>query len=127
MSLQLNVFNSSAKSKQTSSKTKLNILWKRFMSCFGYQKYYNNISKEEINISSSYQLIDNDSTDNSIKLFLDFLQENSISLIEDKAYNLISNDKKGDEILSEAKIWIMFIIYITQDNSKEKNFLNIQS
>ena len=129
MSLELNVFNSSTKSKKTSSKTKLNILWKRFMSCFGYQKYYNNISKEEINISSSYQLIDNnnDSTDNSIKLFLDFLQENSISPIEDKTYNLISNDKKGDEILSEAKIWIMFIIYITQNNSKEKNFLNVMN
>ena len=127
MSLQLDVFHSSTKPKKTTSKAKLNILWKQFMSSFGYQKYYNNISKDEINISSSYNLIDNDSTDNSIKLFLDFLQENSISIINDNTYNLIPNDKNGDEILSEAKIWIMFIIYVTQDNSKEKNYLNVMN
>ena len=127
MSLQLDVFHSSTKPKKTTSKAKLNILWKQFMSSFGYQKYYNNISKDEINISSSYNLIDNDSTDNSITLFLDFLQENSISIINDNTYNLIPNDKNGDEILSEAKIWIMFIIYVTQDNSKEKNYLNVMN
>ena len=127
MSLQLNVFHSSTKPKKTTSKTKLNILWKQFMSSFGYQKYYNNISKEENNIFSSYNLIGNDSTVNSIKLFLDFLQENSISLFNDKAYNLISNDKNDNGILSEAKIWIMFIIYATQDNSKEKNYLNVMN
>ena len=127
MSLQLNVFHSSTKEKKTSSKNKLNILWKQFMSSFNYQKYYNNISKEENNLFSSYNLISNDTTDNSIKLFLVFLQENSISIINDKTYNLISNDKKGDEILSEAKIWIMFIIYVTQDNSKKKNYFNVMN
>ena len=129
MSLQKNVFHSLTPLKKSSSKTKLNILWKQFMSSFGYQKFYNNISKEINNASPSYDIINNDSTDNSIKLFLEFLQENSISLINDNdnSYNLISSDKKSNEILSEAKIWIMFVIYISQTNFKDKNYLNVMT
>ena len=126
MSLQKNVFHSLTPLKKSSSKIKLNILWKQFMSSFGYQKFYNNISKEINNSSPSYDIINNDSTDNSIKLFLEFLQENSISLINDNdnTYNLISSDKKSNEILSEAKIWIMFVIYVSQCTFKDKNYLN---
>ena len=126
MSLQKNVFHSLTPLKKSSSKIKLNILWKQFMSSFGYQKFYNNISKEINNASSSYDIINTDSTDNSIKLFLEFLQENSISLINDNdnTYNLISSDKKSNEILSEAKIWIMFVIYVSQCTFKDKNYLN---
>ena len=129
MSLQKNVFHSLTPLKKSSSKIKLNILWKQFMSSFGYQKFYNNISKEINNASSSYDIINTDSTDNSIKLFLEFLQENSISLINDNdnTYNLISSDKKSNEILSEAKIWIMFVIYISQTNFKDKNYLNVMT
>ena len=126
MSLQKNVFHCLTPLKKSSSKIKLNILWKQFMSSFGYQKFYNNISKEIKNASSSYDIINTDSTDNSIKLFLEFLQENSISLINDNdnTYNLISSDKKSNEILSEAKIWIMFVIYVSQCTFKDKNYLN---
>ena len=126
MSLKKNVFHSLTPLKKSSSKTRLNILWKQFMSSFGYQKFYNNISKEINNTSPSYDIINNDSIDNSIKLFLEFLQENSISLINDNdnTYNLISSDKKSNEILSEAKIWIMFVIYVSQCTFKDKNYLN---
>ena len=129
MSLQKNVFHSLTPLKKSSSKIKLNILWKQFMSSFGYQKFYNNISKEINNSSPSYDIINNDSTDNSIKLFLEFLQENSISLINDNdnTYNLISSDKKSNEILSEAKIWIMFVIYVSQGTFKDKNYLNVMN
>ena len=127
MSLQKNVFHSFTPVKKSSSKPKLNILWKQFMSSFGYQKYYNSSPREKNNISLLNNIINEDSKDNSMKLFLDFLQENSISFINDKTYNLISTDKKGIELLSEAKIWIMFILYITEDNSKVKNCCDVMN
>ena len=127
MSLKKNVFHSFTPVKKSSSKPKLNILWKQFMSSFGYQKYYNSSPREKNNISLLNNIINEDSKDNSMKLFLDFLQENSISFINDKTYNLISTDKKGIELLSEAKIWIMFILYITEDNSKVKNCCDVMN
>ena len=127
MSLKKNVFHSFTPVKKSSSKPKLNILWKQFMSSFGYQKYYNSSPREKNNSSLLNNIINEDSKDNSMKLFLDFLQENSISFINDKTYNLISTDKKGIELLSEAKIWIMFILYITEDNSKVKNCYDVMN
>ena len=127
MSLKKNVFHSFTPVKKSSSKPKLNILWKQFMSSFGYQKYYNSSPREKNNISLLNNVINEDSKNNSMKLFLDFLQENSISFINDKTYNLISTDKKGIELLSEAKIWIMFILYITEDNSKVKNCCDVMN
>lgn len=127
MSLKKNVFHSFTPVKKSSSKPKLNILWKQFMSSFGYQKYYDSSPREKNNISLLNNIINEDSKDNSMKLFLDFLQENSISFINDKTYNLISTDKKGIELLSEAKIWIMFILYITEDNSKVKNCYDVMN
>ena len=127
MSLKKNVFHSFTPVKKSSSKPKLNILWKQFMSSFGYQKYYNSSPREKNNISLLNNIINEDSKDNSMKLFLDFLQENSISFINDKTYNLISTDKKGIELLSEAKIWIMFILYITEDNSKVQNCCDVMN
>ena len=99
-------------------KKSLNNLWKHFMSSFGYKKYYN-ISKKTDNIS--YDVINNNTCDLSIKLFSDFLQENSITIIN---HNLIANDKTGFDILSEAKIWIMSIVYNNYINNNNKAGLN---
>ena len=91
-----------------SYKKSLNDLWKQFMSAFGYKKYYNT-SKNNNNIISYDVINNNNEGDLSIKLFLDFLEENSIEINND---NLLANNKIGVDILSEAKIWIMFIIYV---------------
>ena len=90
-----------------SYKKSLNDLWKQFMSAFGYKKYYNTSKNNNI---ISYDVINNNNErDLSIKLFLDFLEENSIEVNNN---NLKANNKIGVDILSEAKIWIMFIIYV---------------
>ena len=90
-----------------SYKKSLNDLWKQFMSAFGYKKYYNTSKKNNI---ISYDVINNNNErDLAIKYFLDFLEENSIEINNN---NLVANNKIGVDILSEAKIWIMFIIYV---------------
>ena len=96
-----------------SYKKNLNDLWKRFMSSFGYKKYYN---PSKNNNMISYEVINNNNErDLSIKLFLQFLDENSIEINNN---NLIAKYSIGSEILSEAKIWIMFIIYVLNINNK---------
>ena len=95
-----------------SYKKSLNDLWKQFMSAFGYKKYYNTSKNNNI---ISYDVINNNNErDLAIKYFLDFLEENSIEINNN---NLIANNKIGVDILSEAKIWIMFIIYVHEINS----------
>ena len=89
-----------------SYKKSLNDLWKQFMSAFGYKKYYNTSKNNNI---ISYDAINNNERDLAIKYFLDFLEENSIEINNN---NLVANNKMGVDILSEAKIWIMFIIYV---------------
>ena len=90
-----------------SYKKSLNDLWKQFMSAFGYKKYYNTSKNNNI---ISYDVINNNNErDLAIKYFLDFLEENSIEINNN---NLVANNKIGVDILSEAKIWIMFIIYV---------------
>lgn len=96
-----------------SYKKNLNDLWKHFMSSFGYKKYYN---PSKNNNMISYEVINNNNErDLSIKLFLQFLDENSIEINNN---NLIAKYSIGSEILSEAKIWIMFIIYVRNINNK---------
>ena len=91
----------------------LNDLWKHFMSSFGYKKYYN---PSKNNNMISYEVINNNNErDLSIKLFLQFLDENSIEINNN---NLIAKYSIGSETLSEAKIWIMFIIYVLNINNK---------
>ena len=122
MSLKSNAFSCNELKDKLSSKKQLNNLWKQFMCSYGYQKYYN-YSKDSNN-NSTINIIDNNSIDLAIKSFLDFLEENSISIIKDKNsynYNLTSDIKKGINILSEAKIWIMFIIYIIHNDKNGKN------
>jgi hypothetical protein len=83
------------------------------MSSFGYKKYYN---PSKNNNMISYEVINNNNErDLSIKLFLQFLDENSIEINNN---NLIAKYSIGSEILSEAKIWIMFIIYVGNINNK---------
>lgn len=97
-----------------SYKKNLNDLWKHFMSSFGYKKYYN---PSKNNYMIYYEVINNNNNerDLSIKLFLQFLDENSIEINNN---NLIAKYSIGSEILSEAKIWIMFIIYVLNINNK---------
>ena len=126
MSLQKNVFSCQTTQKDSSNmsyKKNLNIIWKQFMSSFGYEKYYN-ISKET-NKSNSYDIFLDDSKNLEMKYFINFLKQYSITIICDKKYTLISNDKKCKDILSEAKIWIMFIIYINNINNNENKGGNI--
>ena len=126
MSLQKNIFSCQTTQKDSSNssyKKNLNIIWKQFMSSFGYQKYYN-ISKDT-NKSYSYDIFLEDSKNFEMKSFINFLKQNSITIINDKKYNLISDDKKGNDILSEAKIWIMFIIYIINININNNEINNI--
>ena len=109
--------------KQTpSSKNSLSNLWKHFMSSYGYQNYYN-LSKDSSlikNITNQKKELYNISNE----ALLDFFEENSISIIKDDDsfnYKLISNEKKGLNFLSEAKIWIMFIVYVVFENENKSN------
>ena len=102
-----------------SYKKSLNDLWKQFMSAFGYKKYYNT-SKNNNNIISYDVINNNNERDLAIKYFLDFLEENSIEINNN---NLIANNKIGVDILSEAKIWIMFIIYVHDKLGVDNNIV----
>ena len=117
MSLSKNVKFHSALKENLSSKKQLNLLWKQFMSSFGYEKYYN---FQDPNINNIYNIINKDSYNISIKSFTDFLEENSISITDN---NLTVSNNNNIDILSEAKIWIMFIIYMNYiyENKKGKN------
>ena len=120
-------------SKDNSSiKKQLNEIWKQFMSSFGYQKYYcfskeiNNQQIKNIYNSTSFIMQNNISNSNyfsTIKLLFQFFENNSIIISENNnSYELISNNKRGLSLLSEAKIWIMYIIFIDQkfnDNNKK--------
>lgn len=100
-------------------KMQLNDVWKKFMSSFGYQKYYDSreINKKFdcIHKSTTNIELNSISYNSSIKSLFQILSENSI-LISEKtdSYFLISNNKKGIFLLSEPKIWIMYIIFIDQ-------------
>ena len=115
-------------SKENSQmKKQLNEIWKQFMSSFGYQKFYNlkeNNQKSRIeNIyNSTSNILQNESCCvSSIKSLFLFFEQNSI-LISKNNHLLISNNKKGMLLLSEPKIWIMYIIFIDQkyDDSLNK-------
>ena len=120
-------------SKDNSSINKqLNEIWKQFMSSFGYQKYYcfsKEINNQQINniYNSTSFIMQNNSSNNycisTIKLLFQFFENNSIIISENNnSYELISNNKRGLSLLSEAKIWIMYIIFIDQkfnDNNKK--------
>ena len=105
----------------TYKRKQLNEVWKHFMSSFGYQKYYS-FSKEAEqkldnihNSTSSYMMQNNSSCISSIKLLFQYLEQNSITISEkNNSHMLISNNKKGLLLLSEVKIWIMYIIFIDQ-------------
>ena len=118
MSLKKHVrFQSLNLKENLSYKKSLNILWKEFMSSFGYKKYYDNSTNKNKDISYYENIIINDEAcKSSIESFLDFLKDNSISIINN---NLIVNNQINLDILSEAKIWIMFIIYISHNNNKK--------
>ena len=120
MSLKKHVkFQSLALKENLSFKKQLNLLWKQFMSSFGYKKYYNYSKDYNIN-NTSYDIINNESRNLSMKIFKEFLEENSIIIVDN---HLIANNKIGIAILSEAKIWIMFIIYVNKIN-ENKNMNN---
>ena len=124
MSLKKHVrFQSLNLKENLSYKKSLNVLWKQFMSSFGYKKFYDNSTNNNKDISNYENIIiDNEACKSSIELFLDFLKDNSISVINN---NLIANNQINLDILSEAKIWIMFIIYISHINNNNKTGNNI--
>ena len=99
-----------------SFKKKLNEVWKQFMSSFGYQKYYNLREKNLVDyIYKSVSEIEqnNRSFKISIESLFQIFDENSIVVTDDNNfYYLTSNSKKGLCLLSESKIWIMYIIFI---------------
>ena len=101
-----------------SYKKSLNDLWKQFMSAFGYKKYYN--TSKNNNIIYNEVINNNNERDLAIKYFLDFLEENSIEINNN---NLKANNKIGVDILSEAKIWIMFIIYVHDKLGVDNNIV----
>jgi len=114
-----------------STKKQLNEIWKKFMISFGYQKYYNfqkdinsklknNLYNSTINTFSN-----NSSFILSVKSFFQFLEQNSITISEKDNYiTLISNSKKGLCLLSEVKIWIMYILFIDQKYDESNYNLN---
>ena len=127
MSLKKHVrFQSLNLKENLSYKKSLNILWKQFMSSFGYKKYYDNSVNKNKDISYYENIItDNEACKSSIESFLDFLKDNSISINNN---NLIVNNQINLDILSEAKIWIMFIIYISHindNNNKTGNNIDV--
>lgn len=104
-----------------SVKKQLNEIWKKFMISFGYQKYYNfqkemnNIMNNNLYNSTMNSFSNNSSFILSVKSFFQFLEQNSITISEKENYStLISNNKKGLYLLSEVKIWIMYILFIDQ-------------
>ena len=115
----------------TPIKKQLNEIWKQFMISFGYQKYYN--FQKEINNKLNYNLYNstinsygnNSSFILSLKSFLDFLEQNLISISENNNYHkLFSNSKKGLSLLSEAKIYIMYILFIDQKYDNNNYYQN---
>ena len=124
MSLKKHVrFQSLNLKENLSYKKSLNVLWKQFMSSFGYKKFYDNSTNNNKDISNYENIIiDNEACKSSIELFLDFLKDNSISIVNN---NLIISNQINLDILSEAKIWIMFIIYISHINNNNKTGNNI--
>ena len=114
-----------------STKKQLNEIWKKFMISFGYQKYYN--FQKEVNNklnSNLYNSTINTFSNNSsfilsVKSFFQFLEQNSITISEKDNYNtLISHNKKGLSLLSEVKIWIMYILFIDQKYDESNYNLN---
>ena len=110
-------------------KKQLNEVWKQFMSSFGYQKYYDLKWKNtESNIyKSTSEIEQNNRTFNtSIKNLFQLFEENSISVYEDNNFSyLISNNKKGSFLLSDPKIWIMYIIFIELKSNIYPNKIQI--
>ena len=109
----------------SSLKRKLNDIWKQFMSSFGYEKYYN-LKEISQNIDSIYNSTleqNNKACISSTKSLFQFLSQNSITSFSEKniSYFLTSGNKKGLYLLSEPKIWIMYIIFIDQKLSDEEN------
>ena len=120
-----------ASNDNTPIKKQLNEIWKQFMISFGYQKYYN--FQKEINNKLNYNLYNstinsygnNSSFILSLKSFLDFLEQNLISISENNNYHkLFSNSKKGLSLLSEAKIYIMYILFIDQKYDNNNYYQN---
>jgi len=114
-----------------SIKKQLNEIWKKFMISFGFQKYYNfqketnNRLNKNLYNSTINTFSNNSSFILSVKSFFQFLEQNSITISEKDNYStLISHNKKGLSLLSEVKIWIMFILFIDQKYDESNYNLN---
>lgn len=104
-------------------KGELNEIWKEFMSSFSYNKFYHlekikKINEEKI-VSDSYiieGINENLNRSLSIKKLNKFFQKNYINILDNKALYIQIDTKNKDitELLTEAKLWIMYII-ITLD------------
>lgn len=102
--------NSSTKSKmRLSTKEDVEKIWADFMTSFNYSKYYN----LSLKINNSYCYTNSKSQ--AINELNDFFNKNSIQIVN--RFSLNSNFNK--RLLSDARIWIMFII-ITHHFPKEK-------
>lgn len=104
-------------------KFELNEIWKDFMTSFNFDKYY----QQDTKIKASKATLDSNFFDGvnesinrslSIKKLNKFLKKYSINILEDKTLYIDKESKERSisEILSEAKLWIMYIL-ITVDKS----------
>ena len=106
-------------------KKELNNLWEYFMTSFNYNTYYHLTIINKKNSDSNYFLTNNNNNLNenylkskAIKKLNNFFKKYEININND--FNLTSNIFTSITLLSEAKLWIMYLIL-----SNFKNNFNI--
>ena len=94
-------------------KNELNLLWLSFMTTFNYSSFYDLDSKKSSEKLKDFNIPNTIVKNIEKKKLLEFFQKNSISISENGCLNDPFNS--NNYFLSEAKIWIMYIIYNLQD------------
>lgn len=102
----------------STAKLELNGIWKDFMSSFNYEKYYHfdkfTKSSKNINDSNIFDYSNSIITRSlSIKSLNKFFKKYSINILDNQTLYInyeSDNSKNLSELLSESKLWIMYII-----------------
>ena len=93
-------------------KNELNELWFKFMTSFNYSSYYN-LDSKKITQVTDFNIPNSLLKNIAIKKLNEFLKKNSISINKDCSLNCSSYSNYY--LLSEVKVWIMYIILNLQN------------
>jgi hypothetical protein len=93
-------------------KNELNTLWSSFMTSFNYSSYYN-LDSKKISEFSNFNIPNSLVKNIAIKKLNEFFKKNSISINNEGSLNCSSYSSYY--LLSEVKIWIMYIILNLQN------------